>query len=186
MTHFRNDLAFLDTVIAHQMAKACLPRVEAVQAFRAVVFKEMSVTAFDAIGMLSRQLIPASRTIEEKVHYLTMQADMYRYVCEFIEEGQKWEPSNAANEKYEEAIQMARMNLAPQNALLLGAVMNFTVFTAQILGQKTEAIAEARKAVELAKEAEEYADYETSREARVLLELMQKNIEMWEKSSEWG
>jgi hypothetical protein len=63
----RDDITFLDTVIVHQMGKACLVKVEAVQTYRAQVFREMSTLAFESIGICARQLIPASHTIDAQV-----------------------------------------------------------------------------------------------------------------------
>jgi 14-3-3 protein epsilon len=139
---------------------------------------------YDMIGLLSRQLIPSAKVFQDQIYYLTLTADCYRYVCESCDESEKWEPTNSANEKYEQTVQMAKDHLATCNPLLLNAVLNFTVFTSQILGRREDAIREAKTAIDDAEAAAREDRKELLPEAEHIIAMMKKNIEMWQKQDQ--
>jgi hypothetical protein len=177
---YRNTLTFLDSVIMHQMSKMCLQKADAARTYRAELFREMSILAFDAIGLFTRQLIPATPNRDDHVHYTTLTGDMYRYICEFVEEAQKWEPTNNANERYEQAIQIAQGHFSPYNVLLLRATVNFAVFTSEILDRREEAVALAKKTIDAAEEAADSDVHIITRDEQRELDHLRRNVEMWE------
>jgi hypothetical protein len=140
----RNNLQFIDSVAQHQRAKGCGPKAQALHDYRKKLFRELSIVCYEMIGLLSRQLIPRANMFDDQIYYLMLTADCYRYISENCDESDKWEPTNSANETYEQTVQVARDHLAPYNPVLLNAILNFTVFTYQILGRRDDAIRDAR------------------------------------------
>jgi hypothetical protein len=76
---------------------------------------------------------------------------------------------------------MARDHLAAYNPLLLSAVLNFTVFTSQILGRREDAIRDARTGIDEADATAREDQKELLPEAKHIIAMMEKNIEIWEK-----
>jgi hypothetical protein len=176
----RNGIKFVDMITPHQISKGCRLNVLALIELRAALFKELSVLCYDLIGVFARQLRAGSKLIDDQVFYFTVEADLYRYICEFAAEADKWEPTNTANERYESAIDLAREHLSPLNPVLLNARLNFSVFTAEIMDRSHEAINESKNILEQVEKS--LADNQhVSQEATKIIKLVEKNIEIWQK-----
>ncbi len=66
--------------------------------------------------------------MENKIFYLKMKADYYRYLAEFILEDNLEEIINKAQESYQEAQNLAEGNLPVTHPLRLGVMLNLSVF----------------------------------------------------------
>jgi hypothetical protein len=176
----RNSIKFVDCIIPHQVSKSARLHVLALIELRAALFRELSLLCYDLIGVFARQLRLGSKLIDDQVFYFTVEADLYRYICEFAQDADKWEPTNTANERYESAIELGREHLSPLNPILLNARMNFAVFTAEIMDHTQDAVNDLNNTLQQVEKA--VADNQRiSHEAGKIIKLIEKDIQIWQK-----
>jgi len=91
------------------------------------------------IGLLDKKLLHNTQDNENKIFYLKMKADYYRYLAEFIIEENLEEIIDKADKTYEEASTLAEDHLPVNHPLRLGTMLNQTVFIYEIKQNATEA-----------------------------------------------
>lgn len=184
-TPLRNHIRFIDRVICHQKSKGATNIVERLTFYQIDLQKELKNFCYDIIRVIDRRLFPSSRSFDDQIIYLTLQGDLYRYYCEVAPEYDQWEARNGANECYDKAMTIARDHLLATNATRLNTILNMTVFMAQILEKRQEAIHESRNTIESVSDCMKTEGIKgLTAEAQSALDLMNKNIVIWENYKE--
>ena len=83
---------------------------------------------------------------ENKVYFLKMKGDYYRYICEYTTGTQNENAKKKAQGAYEMAVLVADEHLEPTNAIKLGLYLNYSVFWYEILSNRTKACEMAKVA----------------------------------------
>ncbi len=183
-TQLRNHIRFIDSVILHQRSKGCHARVDCLTEHRQKLLSELSTTCSDVISLTERRLFPSAQTIDDKIFYLSLQGDFYRYLCEFVDESVRWEPANSANECYEKALGLARDHLLPMNPILLNLTMNYAVFIDDILDRRVDAIEESKSALkQIRSAAKSNKNATVSPQAQSAIRRIKSNIDIWTKQT---
>jgi len=105
--------------------KAHLPKIKEYQQKIEVELKGIS----DAItDLLTKHLIPSSKTGASKVFYYKMKGDYHRYVAEFSMDESKKQAAQLALEAYKAAGEVAEAELLTTDPIRLGWALNFSVF----------------------------------------------------------
>jgi len=159
---------------------------EAIQQFRAVVEEELKTISHDVIGLLENVLLPKGSTgnsqevVEEKVFYLKMAADYYRYLTESVQGESNKEKTK---EYYEKAFKEAA-HLDPTHPIRLGLALNFSVCKFEILGQKAEACKMAKEAFDEAISKLDHLAENDYKDSTLIMQLLRDNLTLWRSNTE--
>ena len=147
--------------------------------------KELKNFCYDMTRLIDKRLFPSARSFEDQILYLTLEGDLYRYYCELAPNHDQWEANNSANECYDKALGIARDHLMATNATRLNAVLNMTVFTAEILERRETAIEQSKETITSVDDCMRTEGIkELTAEAQNAIQLMKKNIVIWENYKE--
>jgi hypothetical protein len=134
-------------------------------------------------------------TTEGKIFFMKMQGDYYRYCAEcemgdldrseleknnlkLSEEALK--ASKDSNECYQQAYELAVAELPPAHPILLGLILNYSVYFFEIVGNVSKACELAQEglnnALNTLNSGDEYKD------SSVILQLIRENLAFWEGS----
>eukprot|EP01112_Ceratiomyxa_fruticulosa_P014651 TRINITY_DN4212_c0_g3_i1.p1 TRINITY_DN4212_c0_g3~~TRINITY_DN4212_c0_g3_i1.p1 ORF type:complete len:213 (+),score=22.57 TRINITY_DN4212_c0_g3_i1:224-862(+) len=130
----------------------------------------------DIIYLLDCFLIPHTFVQENKIFYLKMKSDYYRYLSEFAEGKDRKEQ----NEKSISTMKEALNDLAPTSPMFLSLSLSYSVFSYEILNQRQQAITIARRAFDSALEQIDNLDEDNYREVTLLMQLLRDNLTLWE------
>lgn len=172
----------LSSLEQKEEAKGSEERAAKIKQFRQVVEKELNEICRDVLGVLKDTLIPASVTVEEKVFYLKMAGDYYRYLAEFLQGADGQSVISEAKKAYEDAMKEATQGktpLAPTSPILLGLALNFSVFYYEILNGPSEACQLAKKAFDQAVAELDTLSEEDYKDATLILQLLRDNLTLW-------
>ncbi|KAK8790971.1 hypothetical protein WA158_005602 [Blastocystis sp. Blastoise] len=158
-----------------------------IKEFRQKVEKELTDICNDILKILNETLIPSSISVEDKVFYLKMAGDYYRYLAEFQvdEEGQK--ATAGAKNAYENAMEEGQKNgLPPTSPIILGLALNYSVFFYEILNGPNEACKLAKHAFDQAVAELDSLSEEDYKDATLILQLLRDNLTLWTTDVEDG
>lgn len=156
--------------------------------YKGVVETELQNKCLEVLGLLEENLIienfepdEDNTKTETQVFYLKMCGDYYRYLAEFSnQENYK----TAAGNKYESAMTLAKLKLAPTHPTRLGLALNASVCYYEIMK-------EAEKACKLAKEAFDEAIQKldslsdsTYKDSTLIMQLLRDNLTIWTSESQ--
>ena len=99
----RAELRVLSAIEQKEKSKEQAETQDYIKKFKREIEEELKRNCYDVIDLLSKKLIPNSMVPENKIFYLKMKADYYRYIAEFILEENLQEICDKAEEAYKEA-----------------------------------------------------------------------------------
>ena len=76
---------FLDKALSGETEE----RISQLNEVKKELMKELESICEDCIDLIEKTLLPVAKSIEAKIFYEKMEADYYRYFCEFIEDGEE-------------------------------------------------------------------------------------------------
>jgi 14-3-3 protein beta/theta/zeta len=154
--------------------------------FRIKIEVELDSTCNEVLGLLEKHLINDDCSDEERVFYLKMKGDYYRYIAEYkSEQGQERTAAiTNAEAAYAKAMDYAKKNMLSTHPSRLGLALNYSVFYYEILNSPD-------KACNLAKEAfdEAICDLEKLQEndckdSTLIMQLLRDNLTLWTSDSQ--
>jgi 14-3-3 protein epsilon len=147
-------------------------------ALRKQLEAELAAACDDLLQLLDKYLIPEAQGSEPKVFFLKLKGDYHRYYAEVANaDAQK----KAALDAYEAAMTIADGALPPTHATRLGLVLNLSVFHYEIMKQRDQGYALAKKVYdEASTEMETLAD-EQYRESSMIVQLLRDNLQLWKE-----
>jgi len=161
-----------------------LPK-EHLEQYRSIIENELEVTCNEVIALLE-QATKVSKTVEsdnskeDLVFYLKMTADYYRYLSEFMPEGN----NKKAQDYYEQATDAAKDNLAETHPTLLGLALNYSVCCYEILDEKEKACDIAKKAFDSAIEKLDTLNDSSYKDSTLIMQLLRDNLTLWTAENE--
>ena len=161
--------------------------------YKTTVEKELQELCCQILKMLEKTLIENSTGTEEKVFYLKMAGDYYRYLAEFkkdpIKAGEKTPEELAAN-MYNKALTVAKDGyktdeaLPKTNPILLGLTLNFSVFYYEILQKPDKACQLAKNGFDAAVDELDALEEESYKDATLIMQLLRDNLTLWTSTEE--
>eukprot|EP00800_Vazella_pourtalesii_P014122 TRINITY_DN34_c0_g1_i1.p1 TRINITY_DN34_c0_g1~~TRINITY_DN34_c0_g1_i1.p1 ORF type:complete len:255 (+),score=62.76 TRINITY_DN34_c0_g1_i1:398-1162(+) len=128
--------------------------------------------------ILSQEFIEKCERAEDRVFYLKMKGDYYRYMAEYKKGEEKKDVSEKSLIEYNKALEEAEV-LNSTDTIKLGLALNFSVFYYEIISDHHKAIELAQKALDDARnniDQMEDADY---KDATLILQLLSDNLNLW-------
>lgn len=181
----RNHLIFIGRVLSHQRNKGAVNITQRLETYQMELQKELKNFCYDIGRIIDKRLFPSAKSFDDQILYLTLQGDLYRYYCEVAPNHEQWEANNSANECYDKAVAIARDHLMATNATRLNAILNMTVFMAEILERRKNAIEQLKETIDAVDECMSTEGIkELTPEAQNAIQLMKQNIVIWENYKE--
>lgn len=148
---------------------------------------ELRLTCNEVLELIEKFLLNTI-DIENKIFYMKMKGDYYRYLSEFSSDTADDNVFEKAKIAYAQAYELARENLPPAHPLRLGLVLNFSVFHYEILESP-------EVACDLAKDSLEHGEGDLHnmselprKDSALILQLLRDNLKIWrnEQDSQTG
>lgn len=163
--------------------------VNVLKQYQTKVESELDSLCKDILTMLVDVLIKNSSQTEEKVFYLKMAGDYYRYLAEFKEGDDAEEVKEKAEKFYREAKETAQTGISdggdlqdklpPTNPILLGLTLNYSVFYYEIMSKQKEACALAKEGFDSAVDELDSLEEEQYKDATLIMQLLRDNLTLW-------
>jgi len=145
--------------------------------YRNLVEKELEEVCHEIISLLEKLLqIPDEENYENRVFYLKMSGDYYRYLSEFKSEK---ELHDSADKMYKEAYDLAKEKLPDTHPTRLGLVLNYSVCCYEILKKKEEACKMAKEAFDNAIEQLDSLNDDSYKDSTLIMQLLRDNLTLW-------
>merc|ERR1740121_346479 len=144
--------------------------------FRTKVAQERKDLCNQLLQLLETKLVPEATDLEEKVWYLKLQADYYRYLAEVIKGEELAKAVKQAEMTYEQALVVAK-DLDTTDPTRLGLSLNYSVFLYEQVKELKKARAHAKDAWDGAIAGIEQVSEEHLRDTTSIMQLLRQNIE---------
>ena len=132
---------------------------------------------------LDNFLIPNAKDNENKVFYLKLKGDYYRYRAEFSNSDdtiKEFEDTvHSAEKAYKDAYEIAEKHIPIQNSIRLGLALNFSVFYYEIKLLKEEACQIAKNAFEEAIKIVDDLERNKAKDTLLIIQLLKENLILW-------
>jgi len=160
-------------------------RVLVLKEYREKLEAEMRDLCNEAIDIIDTYRLKNCCNIEERVFYLKMKGDCYRYLAEIENKTEQYATidSNATKsfEAYETASELALNVLKPANPVRLVVALNLAVLFYDVFHSSGRAINLAKIAMEEGKAGLEDLNSTEKAESTIILKLLDENITHWSK-----
>ncbi|KAL3073629.1 hypothetical protein niasHS_014395 [Heterodera schachtii] len=147
--------------------------------YREKVQNELVNTCQELLTCINEVLFPKASGVEQKVFYLKMKADYYRYISEVATDEDRSGVVELAKVAYQEAMDTAGDKIPATDPTRLGLALNFAVFNYEILNSVSEARKVIQTALDLANAEIPKLKEPLSEEAEGNLRVMKENMDLW-------
>ena len=130
-------------------------------------------------SVIDKYLIPNATDVENKVFYLKLKADYYRYKCEFANGKEFDEACDNAEKVYKEAYEISNKEMSITNSTRLGLDLNFSVFYYEIKGLKEEACTIAKNAFDESMKSLDDLEKSKAKDTLLIIQLLKENLILW-------
>ena len=130
-------------------------------------------------SVIDKYLIPNATDVENKVFYLKLKADYYRYKCEFANGKEFDEACDNAEKVYKEAYELSNKEMPITNSTRLGLDLNFSVFYYEIKGLKEEACTIAKSAFDESMKSLDDLEKSKAKDTLLIIQLLKENLILW-------
>ena len=180
ISEHRNGLRILEAIAEHEEGVATQHRKDQIQVIRGKIINDLNSTCNELINMIESKLMPASNDPKATIFYRKLVADYYRYMCEANSEPERNLYVEKAKESYQSALALAKDEIKASSPAYLGLVLNYAVFTEEILGNTNEALTLAQNIYnESSPLIEDDNSDDSYSEASMILQLFRDNITAW-------
>lgn len=120
----------------------------------------------------------------EKIFYLKMKGDYFRYLCEIIHDENFESICEETENCYKQALDASEKTLPISSPVRLGVALNLSVFYAEIKNDKDTAISVANEAFSGAMTCLEELEQKQNKEVLFLVKMLEENMKLWGKNFE--
>ena len=153
--------------------------VENIKTVKNLVEKDLTQIIDEVQAVIDKYLIPNSTDSENKVYYLKLKGDYYRYKCEFAVGKEFQEACTKAENIYKEANEIANKSIPISNSTRLGLALNYSVFFYEIKGLKEEACKIAKDAFDEAMKVLDILEKSKPKDTILIIQLLKENLILW-------
>lgn len=147
--------------------------------YRGKIEQELDATCNEVLELLNSKLIDNASGAEEKVFYLKMKGDYYRYLAEVKTPEEKAKVVEGADEAYKGAFDVASSDLPTTHPIRLGLALNYSVFYYEIKNNPERACQLAKKAFDDAIAELDQLKDETYKDSTLIMQLLRDNLTLW-------
>lgn len=169
-------------------------KLEKIKTFKSKIVLELSNICNEFLELIDSKLIINASDLDSKLFYLQLKADIYRYLCEWVEINDESNYTEKATDSYNQAINLCLENFPNRHPTSLRIHLNYSVFLYEILNKKEEALS-LLEAIFTECMKESFAETQQQQpkqiltegqqsESRMLLQLMRDNLAIWQKDDE--
>ena len=141
--------------------------------------KELSQICDEIQNMVDKYLLPNATDSENKVFYLKLKGDYYRYKCEYLIGKDLEDVCIKADKVYKEALDIANKELPISNSTRLGLSLNYSVFYYEIKKLKDEAINIAKNAFDESMKILDDLEISKAKDTLLIIQLLKENLISW-------
>ena len=141
--------------------------------------KELNSIVDEIQSMIDKYLLPNAIDVENKVFYLKLKADYFRYKCEFTSDKEFDDACAKAEKAYKEAYEISNKDMSITNSTRLGLDLNFSVFYYEIKGLREEACNIAKNAFEEAMKCLDDLEKSKAKDTLLIIQLLKENLILW-------
>ena len=154
-------------------------QVEYIKSVKKKLEDELTNIIDDIQLILDKYLIPNTSDSENKVYYMKLKGDYYRYKCEFATGKEFTDSCDKAEKIYEEASQIANKNIPISSSTRLGLALNYSVFFYEIKGLKEEACKIAKNAFDESMKVLDILEKSKPKDTILIIQLLKENLILW-------
>ena len=154
-------------------------QVENIKSVKNSIEKELTNIINDVQLIIEKYLIPNASDAENKVYYLKLKGDYYRYKCEFATGKEFNEACSNAEKVYQEANEIANKSIPISSSTRLGLALNYSVFFYEIKGLKEEACIIAKNAFDEAMKVLDILEKSKPKDTILIIQLLKENLILW-------
>lgn len=155
------------------------PNLAYLQEIKGKVEDEMRRICDEIQDSLDKYLIPNAKDPENKVFYLKLKGDYYRYRAEFTSGQENEQATNQAEKAYKEAYEIAEKHIPISSSTRLGLALNFSVFYYEIRNLKEEACQIAKSAFEESMKILDDLERIKAKDTILIIQLLKENLILW-------
>ena len=141
--------------------------------------KELNSIVDEIQSMIDKYLLPNAIDVENKVFYLKLKADYFRYKCEFTSDKEFDDACIKAEKAYKEAYEISNKEMPITNSTRLGLDLNFSVFYYEIKGLKEEACNIAKTAFDESMKSLDDLEKSKEKDTLLIIQLLKENLILW-------
>lgn len=174
----------LTSIESKEQTRGNTKHVELAKAYREKVESEMNTVCDEILNLIEDILTNKRNDTESRVFFLKMQGDYYRYLAEWQSTGQNkakygTKAADNAQRVYQEAMDLATVQLPPTHPIRLGLALNFSVFHYEVREHPSEACNMARNAFDQAISELDNLDEEQYKDSTTIMQLIRDNLTLW-------
>ncbi|XP_027028341.1 tyrosine 3-monooxygenase/tryptophan 5-monooxygenase activation protein, theta polypeptide b [Tachysurus fulvidraco] len=156
---------------------------EVVKLYREKVEHELRDICKDVLELLDKYLIENTTSPENKVFYLKMKGDYFRYLAEVAPKNDK-SAIRDSQQAYQEAFELSKKEMPPTHPIHLGLALNFSVFYYEILNSHAEACVLAKEVLEKATAEVSSLNEDSYKDSTIIMQLLRDNLTLWTSDGE--
>ena len=142
-------------------------------------FSDLKNLCEKTLKFIDEELLPNAESSQAKVFFLKLKGDIYRYLSEFAEDGEKDNYLTSAEDSYLAAIPISKSDLKKSDPVRLGLILNYAVFKYEHVQAFDEAKDLLNDAIQLLDNDFSDLSPETADESKAIIEVMQSNLQNW-------
>ena len=155
------------------------PQTTYIKEIKETLEKELNLICEDIQKIIDKYLIPNAIDSENKVFFLKLKGDYYRYKCEFANGKEYDDACEKAENVYKEAFEIANKNIPITNSTRLGLALNFSVFYYEIKGLKEEACKIAKNTFDESMKVLDDLEKTKAKDTLLIIQLLKENLILW-------
>jgi len=141
--------------------------------------KELNRICDEIQNIVDKYLLPNASDSENKVFYMKLKGDYYRYKCEFVNDNDFNDVCDKAEKVYKDAYEIANKDLPITNSTRLGLALNYSVFYYEIKGLKEEACSIAKNAFDESMKLLDDLEKSKAKYTLLIIQLLKENLILW-------
>ena len=168
--------------------KKSSPQLTYLKEVKTSIENEMTKICNEIQKVIDTYLLPNAKDSENKVFFLKLKGDYYRYNSEFALGSEFDTAVNLADKAYKEAYEIANKDIPIANSTRLGLALNYSVFYYEIKNLKEEACTIAKTAFDEAMKVLDDLEKVKAKDTLLIIQLLKENLILWsnEMSEEEG
>lgn len=156
---------------------------ELVKRYKSKFVERITDISKEAINLIENNIYKFADTVEDKVFFLKMRADYYRWSAECLTGEELKKAAEQSDSLYKQGLFLAK-SLGTTNPISLGISLNYSVLKYEILKEPKEATEISKNAFDDAISKIECLDDDTYRDVTMILQLIRDNLMMWAEEQE--
>lgn len=175
----RSNWRLLNNLERKEEEKKNMTQSANIKEVKSKIEKELNDICDQIQSLIDKFLVPNATDVENKVFYLKLKADYFRYKCEFANDKEFEDACANAEKVYKEAYELSNKEMPITNSTRLGLDLNFSVFYYEIKGLKEEACNIAKNAFDEAMKNLDDLEKSKAKDTLLIIQLLKENLILW-------